>query len=261
MICSLFHFITIKESIFYSIRLPNGDVSPVTHIGAVQVTDTILLQDVICVPSFTFKSYFCQKTNQTTSMLSYILPELYFILGFLSWTTIGKGKVMHGFYHLQRGSISPTTLVSALSTHFRTRDFILAYVQHISNGFDLWHFRLGHVSDSRIQLIQDPIVVSNVGLKGNYICHVCPLSKQHRLPFPTSTHQTSTLFELIHCDIGGPCFTEAHDGTKYLSTIVFKLFAIQLRLHLIFKSRSSKVIMGCSFIYQVFILQRGLFTK
>lgn len=73
-------------------------------------------------------------------MLSYILLELYFIQGLLSWTKIGKGKVMHGLYHLQQGSISPTALVSVLSTHFHTRNFILAFVQHVFNGFDLWHY-------------------------------------------------------------------------------------------------------------------------
>lgn len=42
----------------------------------------------------------------------------------------------------------------------------------------------------------------------------------HRLPFPVSQHQSAKCFDLVHCDLWGPCNEVAYDGLKYFLTIV-----------------------------------------
>lgn len=51
-------------------------------------------------------------------------------------------------------------------------------------------------------------------------CSICPLARQHKLPFPKSTSSTSHIFELIHIDTWGPYKTTTYDGFKYFLTIV-----------------------------------------
>ena len=47
-------FTKITRSITSSVQLPNGEKVVVTHIGTIQVTSSLVLENVLCVPSFTF---------------------------------------------------------------------------------------------------------------------------------------------------------------------------------------------------------------
>ena len=51
-------------------------------------------------------------------------------------------------------------------------------------------------------------------------CHVCPLAKQHKLPFPKSTSVSLACFDLIHADIWGPFSAPSLNGSKYFLTLV-----------------------------------------
>ena len=46
------------------------------------------------------------------------------------------------------------------------------------------------------------------------------MARQHILPFDHSLHKSSFNFELIHCDLWGPCSVTAYDGSRYFLTIV-----------------------------------------
>ncbi|CAH9096007.1 unnamed protein product, partial [Cuscuta epithymum] len=81
---------------------------------------------------------------------------------------------------------------------------------------DLWHRRLGHASNGKIQHISF--------LKGlqqcNSFCDPCLRAKQTRLPFPKSTSKTTCCFELIHCDIWGSYRCDSTSGARYFLSIV-----------------------------------------
>jgi hypothetical protein len=51
-------------------------------------------------------------------------------------------------------------------------------------------------------------------------CTVCPLARQHRLPFPVHTNVSCMPFEIIHCDILGPMATPSINGSRFFLTIV-----------------------------------------
>lgn len=82
----------------------------------------------------------------------------------------------------------------------------------------MWHFRLGHPSDSRLYLAD---LHHEFGAKGTRIpCSICPLAKLHRLPFSISQSRSEKCFDLIHCDLWRPCTNFAYDGSKYFLSIV-----------------------------------------
>ena len=66
-----------------------------------------------------------------------------------------------------------------------------------SVSFDVWHKRLGHMSCNKMQIVPDVVLVSEE--IRNFVCEVCPKSKQSRLPFPHSKTvvRTAKLFPLM----------------------------------------------------------------
>ena len=51
-------------------------------------------------------------------------------------------------------------------------------------------------------------------------CHICPLAKQHRLPFTHSSSISLSCFDLVHADIWGPYSTPSLNGSRYFLTLV-----------------------------------------
>ena len=52
------------------------------------------------------------------------------------------------------------------------------------------------------------------------ICSICPITKQHRLPFSNSNFVSLSPFDLIHCDIWGPLATKSINGYAFFLSIV-----------------------------------------
>ena len=93
------------------------------------------------------------------------------------------------------------------------------HVSHqVSNVSALWHQCLGHRSSSRLKLAVPSFCSSDVSCTDH--CHVCPMAKQTRLPFPISSITINVPFDLIHCDIWGPYKIPTHTGVCFFLTIV-----------------------------------------
>ena len=61
MVHSLHFFKSITSFVQIFVRLPNGDMVKVTHVGTVQVSAFLLLDNVLCIPSFSFNLIFISK--------------------------------------------------------------------------------------------------------------------------------------------------------------------------------------------------------
>jgi len=87
------------------------------------------------------------------------------------------------------------------------------------NNVDLlWHNRLGHVPFAKMRNISTlPTILSQ---KQPFICTICPMARQERLPFSQSTSQTKSIFELLHIDLWGPYHVSTYDNYKYFLTLV-----------------------------------------
>jgi len=105
-------------------------------------------------------------------------------------------------------SMSKTTITNLASVSF--------FVNSVNNS--LWHYRLGHLSNSPLKLLFH--VIPHVLHESNKTCSICPLAKQHHLSFPHSITASAQPFDLIHCDLWGPFSTKSISGSLYFLTIV-----------------------------------------
>jgi hypothetical protein len=82
----------------------------------------------------------------------------------------------------------------------------------------LWHFRLGHLSINRMQLLHKQFPYIIVDHKG--VCDICHLAKHKKLPYTNSCNKAGFPFEMIHLDIWGPIGTKSLHGHSYFLTAV-----------------------------------------
>ena len=92
---------------------------------------------------------------------------------------IGLGKANNGLFLLQDSGCK-----SSVST-------LIAAVTSVSSS-NLWHSRLGHPSNSKLQLLKQYVNDVHIN-KTASCCDICHFSKQKKLHFLVSTHVSSTL--------------------------------------------------------------------
>jgi hypothetical protein len=83
----------------------------------------------------------------------------------------------------------------------------------------LWHFRLGHLSHSRMSLMHSkfPFLPNQ---ENNLVCDFCHYAKHRKLPFSVSNSRASNKFELLHFDIWGPLSIPSIHGHRYFLTVL-----------------------------------------
>ena len=79
IIHSLSLFTHITSSICTFVQLPNGEKVTISHIGTIQVTSTLKLENVLCVPSFNFNLISVSQLTKTLSCCLVFLSNLCFI--------------------------------------------------------------------------------------------------------------------------------------------------------------------------------------
>lgn len=88
----------------------------------------------------------------------------------------------------------------------------------VNTNIDVWHCRLGRIPTSKLSLLHK--IVPAITFSKQLHCTICPMAKQHRLPFSHSETKASKMFDPIHCDIWGPHSVSSLDGSKCFLTIV-----------------------------------------
>ncbi|XP_059282952.1 uncharacterized protein LOC132036600 [Lycium ferocissimum] len=124
---------------------------------------------------------------------------------------LGIGKEKEGLYLLP--STKQPAFVTTLGSTSR-QCFSSSTQAHPS----IWHMRFGHAPVAVLQKITtlQPLLQN----KTFSPCTVCPLARQTRFPFPTSTSKTTCIFELLHMDVWGSYKQCTYNGHKYFLTIV-----------------------------------------
>lgn len=155
IICTVSLLMTITCLTQCVVELPNGENAQVTHIGSVRISATLVLENFLCVPSFSFNLLSISKLTQKLPCCLVFLSQFCFIQDLFSWKMVGIGEVHNGLYLLQRlDCINP----SALTDYFIKHKF--AHSSSFSVNFvislpKVWHFRLGHPSMNKLRSLQD----------------------------------------------------------------------------------------------------------
>ena len=123
-------------------------------------------------------------------------------------------QALDGLYLLQSSSLPP---ISSSLDDFLSQNKLKAFTFASSkqNLYSLWHSRLGHPVDLKIQSLS--YFLPFLQHCDNKHCTVCSLAKQKRLSFPFDDKQCASNIDLVHMDVWGPFSTRTLDGHKYLS--------------------------------------------
>lgn len=98
------------------------------------------------------------------------------------------------------------------------------WISKTLSDYDLWHKRLGHLSEGGIQKLQKGLVS---GLpqdlsKSDKVCENCIMGKQSRTSFSQRSKgkRAKEILELVHSDLCGPMDDDSIGGAKYFMTLI-----------------------------------------
>ncbi|CAM8965547.1 unnamed protein product [Rhodiola kirilowii] len=188
------------------ISLPDGSSFIVLKAGKCALTPDLILHNVLLVPSFRFNLLSVGKLSRTNKC-TVTFTETNCLVQDLAKTTILEiGKLKGGLYLLQAApSLTPGLVASAVGKDASP---------------NIWHLRMGHMPFAKLRTFLQKYVPD---ISTKEICKHCPpchFAKQSKLQFPSSTHLSENIFDMIHCDIWGPFNVPTMSGCKYFLTIV-----------------------------------------
>ena len=109
MVHSVSYFTSVTPTLSTHVNLPNGKIALVTHIGTVRISKSLILNNVLCVPSFTFNLISVSQLAKSILCCLIFFGNLYFIQDLAIWSTIGLGKEINGLYLLKNGDSTSTS--------------------------------------------------------------------------------------------------------------------------------------------------------
>ena len=182
------------------VTLPNGAYSKITEIGSTQLSNHLHVNNVLCAPSFHVNLLSVSQLTAAMNCSIHFFPTFCILQDLASKKMIGLGKQLNGLYYFVPQVKSTPTSFSI--THHADS------TTHIT-----WHKRLGHPSKAPSQFLSKNIPA--FVFDSQHSCETCPLAKQTRLPFSSSSIQTLHSFDLIHCDIGTFSYCNSYRGTLF----------------------------------------------
>ncbi|CAA7049764.1 unnamed protein product [Microthlaspi erraticum] len=108
-------------------------------------------------------------------------------------------------------------------THKSFRIKMTSVVEEAMNAskqqeMEIWHKRLGHVRNGRLQQMQDKYLVKGLPKfqVTKEVCEACNLGKQSRKSFPKKSQtKTQAKLEIVHTDLCGPMQHKYLEGSRY----------------------------------------------
>jgi len=192
------------------IYLPNGTTVTAHHSGTVELSPYFVLHNVLYVPFFHFNLIFISKLVSTLRYSLTFVFDSCKIQEVNLLRMIGLAKLRKGLYYLADNK---------MSTHLPPNNVVINHTAATPiTTSHLWHFRLGHLSRNRLNILCQtyPFISRHV----DEICDVCHLAKERRLSYLPSLNKASKIFELIHLDIWGPYSKQSVHVHKYFLTIL-----------------------------------------
>lgn len=87
-----------------------------------------------------------------------------------------------------------------------------------SNTDILWNNRFDHMSFVKMQKLSNILVVFSP--KKPFICSVCWIARQSRIPFSIKTTTSNQIFGMLHVNLWSPYNVSTHENYKYFLTMV-----------------------------------------
>ncbi|KAK8921731.1 hypothetical protein KSP39_PZI020888 [Platanthera zijinensis] len=186
------------------ITMPNGTHTLANISGTVHLSSSLILFDVLYVPSFTVNLISVTKLTSNLNCFLVFHNNSCSITQMPTNRMIGIAKQQAGLFILAPLQIPSTTCQAQ------------ANMQHVSPV--IWHNRFGHLSHSTFKTLSEQFPC----ISSSYIspCDVCHYARQKRLPYISSTSSSNKIFDLLHVDIWGSYSTSSVHDHKYFLTMV-----------------------------------------
>nr|XP_016508254.1 PREDICTED: uncharacterized protein LOC107825855 [Nicotiana tabacum] len=134
-----------------------------------------------------------EEVQETTAnMASVFFPGFCMLQDLYTGKLKGIGKEANGLYLLTSTTSSKGQGLVPQSMNVRLDQ----------NTLQLWHRRMGHPSSRVMKHVLN--VIEELCRSVINSCEICPIAKQAKLPFPTSSSRIESVFELLHIDVWGP---------------------------------------------------------
>jgi hypothetical protein len=142
MICSISYFTSITSIVSKCVKLPNGQFASVTHIGTIRVFETIILTEVLCVPSFSINLISASKLIRNLHccvifLVGFTTKNFDFFQCLSNWKTIEVGRKQRVLFHLLH------KLKSSNDSHFSAKvSGAPTFTVNVAISANIWHFLL-----------------------------------------------------------------------------------------------------------------------
>ncbi|GJS64523.1 retrotransposon protein, putative, ty1-copia subclass [Tanacetum coccineum] len=130
----------------------------------------------------------------------------------------GKVKVINGSRVILSG-IRRDNCVYSLDGHAMVSE-LNASVEEKNSLAQVWHKRLGHISEAGLQVLEKQGLFGKKSLGKLGFCENCVLGKSHRVSFGVGRHTTQGVIDYVHSDLWGPSQVESLGGKRYFLSIV-----------------------------------------
>lgn len=196
------------------VKLSDFSIVKVTHAGRITISEGLILEHVLHVPSFKYNLLSIHKLCISFSASFYSLLLDAFCRALIKRPQV-LGEAKGGLYLLEPSGNLARNLSSVSAFSFSKNDessAVSAKSFPISakseSDVNLWHVRLGHLPFQAMKHIRS-LSFPNLS---HCPCAICPLARQSRNLFPISLIKSKQMFELIHVDTWGPFKTPTYNG-------------------------------------------------
>ncbi|XP_010490134.1 PREDICTED: uncharacterized protein LOC104767865 [Camelina sativa] len=166
------------------IKLPNGQHVMSLQQGTVSLDTHLILHDVYFFDGLQCHLISVSQLTRDRGCVFQITNTLCVIQDRITRMLIGSGEQHNGLYFFQSMDVAATMHITKVTSS------------------ELWHQPLGHPSSKDLESLS----ISDLSCSSKFdhkACDICNRAKQSRDTFPTSLNKTTSVFELVHCDLWG----------------------------------------------------------
>lgn len=182
-----------------------GNKVDVKCVGSVMLRNDLVLDKALYVPYFRFNLISVYRLTTSMNCLVVFNTDGCLIQDPLMKSVWHLGKTNHGLYFVHNteceGDIGNNGKKSMVP--FNTGLNVHRIMTHNNESeAKLWHLRMGHMPFKHLKFLFSEHV--HKSCDDTFLCTVCPMAKQTRSSFPTSTIKSVSPLFLLHVDIWGP---------------------------------------------------------
>ena len=173
--------------------LPNGESKSCT------------LCDVLYVPQLSHNLISVTKATQTGKVVKFTKSACYLLSK--KHQMVAKATKVGSLYQLDN---KPNLERASLAEESDSKE-------------DIWHKRFGHLGVGSLQRLAREKLADGFDFDASQklkFCETCPLGKQHRTKFPSSSTRADEPFDLVHSDLCGKVNVKSESGAEYFLSFI-----------------------------------------